>query len=144
MPVTSKEVRLVDVPQVLRQRCQKTRLGPGLHGLIRLVDGGVVVLHGCGHVSGDDLACVVEEAQDGGAVRVQVAAVAGVAQACQRVGNERHVKRVLREVLGAGASHEGPALDVLHAGEYGQEMGLARPRGGDARVRGWPLRALGH
>lgn len=64
---------------------------------------------------------------------VEVAAVAHVADDAEGMGDLRHLERVLGEVLGAGAAHERPALDVAHPGQHGEEVRVARVRGTGAR-----------
>ena len=68
----------------------------------------------------------------GGLKGVEVAAVADATQHAQHVRDHGDVERVLGEVLGARAAHEGPAVDVAHAGDHGEEGGPAR---GDATAR---------
>ena len=110
--------------QVGGQRVQQALLGIALDGLVGVADGAVVVLHGRGQVAGHDLGGVVVERHERRARGVERAPVSDVADDAEHVGDQRHLERVLGEVLGARAAHERPALDVLHAGEDCEEVGL--------------------
>ena len=80
---------------VVRQAVEEPLFSDGLHVLVGFPDVLVVVLDGRRHVAGDDLRRVVEEADDGRPVRVEMPPEADIPDGAQRVGDHRHLHGVL-------------------------------------------------
>ena len=93
-----------------------------LHLLVGVLDGGVVVLDGGGHVAGQNLAGVVVQRRHRHLARVNGAAEFFIADDRQGVGQDRHLMTVLLDVFRGGIPHQRPALDEPHPGDIGKKM----------------------
>ena len=107
--------------QAFRKHPEKTVCRGVLDGFIGGADLRVVVFDGGGQVAGDDLRRIVKERRRRDLAGIDLAAKVLPADEGQRVGRDRRVEAVLREIFLNAVAHEAPAGDVPHPGHHGKK-----------------------
>ena len=111
-------------PEFLRQHMQQLLLRHGLHVLVRLADGGIIILDGGRHIAGQDLAGVVVQRRRRHGSGIHPAAEPLIADDRQRVRQHRHLMAVLLHVFRGGVPHQRPPLDEPHPGDIRKKVAL--------------------
>jgi hypothetical protein len=118
------EPRPVFARQVMGQHGQQDAARVALDVFVRRLHGEIVIFQGFRHVARDDLGGVVVEGQRRDKRRIGTQAPVGKmasAHERERMGDDRHVVRVLLDVLNFRIAHEPPSVDVAHAMQHGEK-----------------------
>ena len=99
----------------LGKQGQQAHVGVLFDVLIGRPDLPVEILHRCGHITGQDLGHIVEQADHSGMVRIQFLSKALIADHTQCLCDHGNLQRMFREVLVGRISHERPAVDPFQA-----------------------------